>query len=191
MDKVIVLSGSIRKDSLNKKLTIIAASMLENLGIKTTYIDLADFEMPLYNGDLELKIQKPENAKRLKKLFIEHQGYVIASPEYNSSISPLLKNTIDWISRPDPSDPYPLVAFKDKFAFIMSASPGYMGGLRGLIHLRYILENIGSFVLPSQFTLAAAQKAFNEEGNFIEDSHKTTLEKALKEYSNFVRKLSK
>lgn len=166
MPKIIAFSGSSRKASLNKKLLAIAVAEAKSQGAEVTVVDLKDYEMPLYNGDLEDEKGLPEAAKKLKKLFTEHDGLLIAAPEYNSSITPLLKNTIDWISRPESDDEPSLIAYRDKVAALISASPGNFGGLRGLVPLRMLLGNIGVTVIPEQFCLGQAQAAFQEDGSF-------------------------
>lgn len=163
--KILAFAGSLRKDSFNKKLIKIAARGAEEAGAKVTLIDLLDFPLPIYNGDLEAASGLPENALKLKKLFLEHDGFIIASPEYNSSISGVLKNTIDWVSRQATPDEVYLCCFADKVALLLSASPGGLGGLRGLVHLRAILENIGTWVMPGQKTIPNAQEAFDESGH--------------------------
>lgn len=161
--RILAFAGSARQDSFNKKLIRIAADGANSAGAEVTLIDLADYLLPLYNGDLEEASGLPENAMKLKKLFLEHDGLLISAPEYNSSITPLLKNTIDWVSRQAPGEG-PLAAYKDKVATIMAASPGGLGGLRGLVHLRAILENIGVIVLPDQRAVANASNAFDAVG---------------------------
>ncbi len=173
--KLIAIAGSLRKGSFNKKLIKIAAAGARKAGAEVTIIDLADYRLPLYDGDLEAEEGIPEKAQELKKLFIEHDGFLISSPEYNSSISGTFKNMIDWVSRPEKGEPN-VVAFKGKAAAIMSASPGGLGGLRGLVHLRAILGNIGVLVLPDQVTVSNAHEAFNEDGQ-LKDPKK--LEQAL------------
>jgi len=161
--KILALAGSAREESVNKKLIRFAAKDIQNADV--TVIDIRDYPIPLYDGDLEAAEGLPKNAKILKKMFIEHDGFLIASPEYNSSVSGVLKNLIDWVSRPENSDPVYLVAFKGKAAAIMSASPGNLGGLRGLFHLRSILSNVGTLVLPDLVTVRNAYEAFDEHGN--------------------------
>jgi NAD(P)H-dependent FMN reductase len=161
--RILAFAGSARKDSFNKKVVRIAAQAAEGAGAKVTLIDLAEYPMPLYEGDLEAKEGLPANAVQLKQLFLEHDGLLIASPEYNSSITPLLKNTIDWVSRPAAGEGS-LAAYKNKVAVLMAASPGGLGGLRGLVHLRAILQNIGVIVLPDQRAVSSAADAFDEAG---------------------------
>lgn len=162
--KILALAGSLRHDSFNKKLVKIAAAGARKAGAEVTIVDLSDYRLPLYDGDEEAKSGLPAKAIELKKLFIEHHGFLFASPEYNSSISGVFKNAIDWVSRPEKTDPVYLVAFKEKVGAVMSASPGALGGLRGLVHTRDILENIGVLVIPDQVAVVDASHAFNEQG---------------------------
>ena len=161
--KILAFAGSTRIDSFNKKLVKVAAAGAMENGADVTIIDLRDFAMPLYDGDLEQKEGLPSNARKLKDLMLSHQGFLISSPEYNSSISGVLKNTIDWVSRPSEGEE-PLACFKGKVAGIMSASPGGLGGLRGLVHVRAILENISVLVIPEQVAIAKAHEVFNSDG---------------------------
>lgn len=161
--KILAFSGSTRTDSFNKKLIKIAAAGAKDTGVEVTLIDLRDFPMPLYDGDLEQRDGLPSTARNLKDLMLSHQGFLISSPEYNSSISGVLKNTIDWASRQSESE-IPLACFKNKIAGLMSASPGGLGGLRGLVHVRSTLENIGVLVIPEQIAVAKAHEAFNTDG---------------------------
>ncbi|ADI38617.1 NADPH-dependent FMN reductase [Waddlia chondrophila 2032/99] len=161
--KIIAMAGSMRAGSWNKKLVRIAAAGARKAGAEVTILDLSDYRLPLYDGDLEEAEGVPDKAKALKKLFAEHDGFLFSSPEYNSSISGTFKNMIDWISRPEKGEPS-LVAFKGKSAALMSASIGALGGLRGLVHVRAILGNIGVLVLPDQVAISSSQEAFNEDG---------------------------
>src|SRR5690348_4723633 len=138
MPRILAFAGSTSRDSFNKRLVPIAAKGARDAGAEVTLIDLKDFPLPLFDQDLEAEQGMPDNGTKLKKLFIDHDGLLIASPEYNSSITGVLKNAIDWVSRPAPGEP-PLVAFTGKVSVLMSASPGALGGLRGLVHVRSIL----------------------------------------------------
>lgn len=179
MAKLLFLSGSTRKDSVNTKVAKLAFQYAQEMGADAKYIDLKDYDMPLYNGDLEEEKGLPENAKRLKKEFIDCKGFFISAPEYNSSLTPLLKNTLDWISRPEPNVP-DLIAFKGKYAALGAASPGALGGLRGLVTLRMMLGNIGVLVLPNQFTLPNAYEAFDENDVPKEEKSQKTLKSVVK-----------
>ncbi len=185
--KILAMAGSARKESCNKKLINFAASDIPDADV--TLIDIRDYPIPLYDGDLENEEGLPENVKKLKKLFIEHDGFLFSSPEYNSSVSGVFKNIIDWISRPEDSDPYYLVAFKDKVAALMSASPGNLGGLRGLFHLRSILSNVGTIVLPTLVTVSNAEEAFDEKGQLKNEKKASQVKKLAEGLSTALKKL--
>ncbi len=160
---ILGFAGSTRKDSWNKKLVQLALQGAEAAGATVTFLDLRDLPMPLYDGDLEEASGLPENARRFKDLLKSHQGLLIASPEYNSSFSAVLKNAIDWASRSEEGEA-PLACFNDKVCALMSTSPGALGGLRGLVPLRMLLGNIGVVVLPDQMAIPKAMEAFTPEG---------------------------
>jgi len=158
--KIVAFAGSTRSASFNKQLVTIAADAARASGAEVTVIDLRDLALPLFDQDLEASGGLPEGAKKFKKLLRESDGFLIASPEYNSSVAAVLKNAIDWASRAESDDEPPLVAFRGKAAALMSASPGALGGMRGLVHLRAILGNIGMHVLPDQISISVAHEAF-------------------------------
>ncbi len=160
---ILVFAGSAREGSFNKKLARVMAKELEARGARVTFADLRDYPMPLFDEDLEARDGEHPNAAAFKKLMKEHEGFVISSPENNSTYSALLKNTIDWASRRRPGEAR-FECFANKVAVIMSASPGALGGLRGLLNLRALLSNIEMLVLPNQLTLPFADKAFDENG---------------------------
>lgn len=174
--KILAFAGSTRIESYNKKLVKIAASGAQAAGAEVTYIDLRDLPLPLYDEDLEAQEGLPANARTFKDLLISHQGLLIASPEYNSSLTAVLKNAIDWASRPAPNEA-PLAAFAGKVATIMSASPGALGGLRGLVHLRSILGNIKVLVLPDQIAVSKAYEAFNPDGTLVDPKQQESIQK--------------
>ncbi len=162
--KILAFAGSTRTDSLNKKLIKIGAAGAIEAGADVTVIDLRDFQMPLYDGDLEQQEGLPTNVRKLKDLMLSNHGFLISAPEYNSSITAVLKNTIDWTSRQIGNE-IPLACYKGKVAGIMSASTGGLGGLRGLIHVRSMLENIGVLVIPEQIAVARAHEIFEPDGS--------------------------
>ncbi|OYD98160.1 NADPH-dependent FMN reductase [Nostoc sp. 'Peltigera membranacea cyanobiont' 210A] len=174
--KILAFAGSTRIDSYNKKLVKIAAAGAKAAGAEVTYIDLRDLPLPLYDEDLEAQEGLPANAHTFKDLMISHQGLLIASPEYNSSLTAVLKNAIDWASRPAPNEA-PLAAFAGKVATIMSTSPGALGGLRGLVHLRSILGNIKVLVLPDQVAVSKAYEAFNADGTLKDPKQQESIER--------------
>jgi chromate reductase, NAD(P)H dehydrogenase (quinone) len=158
--RLIAFAGSLRTASFNKQLVHIAADAARAAGAEVTLVDLRELALPLFDQDLEDASGLPEGAKRFKTLLRESDGFLISSPEYNSSVSGVLKNAIDWVSRPESDDEPPLVAFHGKTAALLAASPGALGGLRGLVHLRSLLENIGVLILPEQVCISAAYEAF-------------------------------
>ncbi|MBX3434288.1 MAG: NAD(P)H-dependent oxidoreductase [Pirellulales bacterium] len=189
MAKILAFAGSARRDSFNKKLVATAVAQARELGAEVTHVDLRDFPMPLYDGDLEEAEGYPQAADRLYALMKEHSGLLLACPEYNSSITPLLKNTIDWVSRPRAGDGR-LAAYQGKVATLLAASPGELGGLRGLIAVRSILGNIGVTVLPTQVAVAKADKAFAEDGALIDESAAKRVAAAMATFVATVRKLA-
>jgi len=186
--KILAFAGSARRDSFNKKLIQVAVKGARDAGAEVTLLDLADFPLPLYNQDLETEHGLPENAKALKELFLAHQGLLLSCPEYNSSITPLLKNTIDWVSRPSEGEAR-LAAYQDKICALMSASPGALGGLRGLVHVRAILQNIGVTVLPKQMAVSQANDAFADDGSLKDPKQQETIEGLGKSLCSFLEKL--
>lgn len=187
--RLLVFAGSIRRDSFNARLARFAAREAEDAGAAATLIDLGDFSLPLYNGDLEADEGLPAGAVRLKELFLAHHGFLIASPEYNGSLSPLLKNAIDWVSRPVAGQP-PLVWFTGKVAGLMAASPGPLGGLRGLVHVRQVLSGIGVVVAPAQHAVARAGAAFNEQDGLAEEPHGAAVRRVVRETVRLAAKLN-
>jgi NAD(P)H-dependent FMN reductase len=185
--RILAFAGSARRDSFNKKLVAIAAGGAKQAGADVTLIDLADYELPLFNQDLEAEKGLPEKAIALKKLFIEHQGLLVSCPEYNSSITPLLKNTIDWVSRQAPGEGG-LAAYKGKVATLISASPGALGGIRGLVTVRSILGNIGVVVLPAQIAVPTAHQAIGENGRLKDEKMQASIEGLGRGLAEFLSK---
>jgi len=181
MPRIIAFAGSARRDSFNKKLAALAAAKARALGAEVTLIDLAAYPMPLYDGDLEAAEALPENALKLRDHILGHDAILIACPEYNGSITPLLKNVIDWTSRPS-EGVGTSAAYKGKVAGLVSTSPGGLGGMRGLVHVRAILSGIGVLVVPGDVSVSNAHKAFAADGSLADerldgrlDQHARTL----------------
>lgn len=162
--RILAFAGSARAGSYNKLLVRIAAEGARKAGAAVTYVDLRDLPIPIYDADLEREQGVPENARRLQNLFTEHEGLLIASPEYNSAIPPLLKNVIDWVSRPLPGG-RPQASFNGKLAALVSASTGAFGGLRALMQLRALLAHMRVIVIPDQKTIPRAADAFAPDGS--------------------------
>lgn len=186
--RILAFAGSLRRESFNKRLVPIAAGAAQAAGASVTQIDLRDFPLPLFDQDFEAEQGMPENGQKLKKLFIEHNGLLLACPEYNSSVTAVLKNAIDWVSRPAPGEP-PLVAFRGKVATLMSASPGPLGGLRGLFHVRSILSNLGVIVLPEHLAISQANKAFKSDGFLSDPAQQASIENLGRTLASFLMRL--
>lgn len=191
MAKLLFLSGSIRKDSMNKKLAKQAYEFAKEAGYDAKFIDLKDYEMPLYNGDDEVAKGMPENGKKLKQEFLGAAGVFVASPEYNSSFSPLLKNSLDWISRKEDGTGGDLSAYKGKVFALSAASVGALGGLRGLVPLRMMLGNIGVHILPEQVAVPTAHNAFDENGKLKDEKTATSIKNLVKSLNDISDKLAK
>jgi NAD(P)H-dependent FMN reductase len=166
--RILAFGGSLRKDSFNQKLATIAAEGAREAGAEVTLIALRDFPMPLFDQDYEAEHGMHPEAKRLKELFLAHQGLLISAPEYNSSMSAALKNAIDCVSRADHEGEPPISALTGKSAVIMAASPGGLGGLRGLVPLRMMLGNLGITMLPDQIAIPSAFNAFGPDGHLLD-----------------------
>ena len=187
--RILAFSGSIRRESWNLKLLDATVPMLEQHGAQVKHISLANYPMPLYNGDIEVGQGLPEAAHELKTLMADHDGFLIATPEYNGFFTPLLKNTIDWVSRRAGEEP-PLMAFKGKTAALISASPGPLGGIRGLLPTRQLLSGVGLMVIPEQFALKSASKAFGEDGQLVDEAAASFLQNLTKRLTHVTACLS-
>lgn len=161
--RILAFAGSARRESLNRKFLAFAAQAAVELGCEVTLLDMAEHELPLYNGDREERDGLPENAARLAALIGGHDALLIASPEYNAMVTPLLKNTIDWCSRAEPSP------FEGKAAAVISASPGAFGGVRSMQQAQQLLLKLGCRVVPGQCALIHASKAFDAQGRLADE----------------------
>jgi chromate reductase len=166
--KILAFAGSVRDESFNRRLLPAAIAGARTAGGDVTHIELADYPLPLFDQDRESRDGLPENARRMKALLKGHAGLLLACPEYNSSITPLLKNTLDWASRQDGAESG-TIPYKHKVVGLVSASAGRWGGMRGLRHVREILTTLGCIVLPEQYCLSGADLAFAEDGSIRDD----------------------
>jgi NAD(P)H-dependent FMN reductase len=175
--KILALAGSLREHSYSKRVVKTALKGAEDAGAEVTYIDLRDYPMPIYNEDDHKENGFDANARRLHKILMEHDGLLLASPEYNGSLSGALKNAIDWTSRP--FDEYKLgAAFNGKVAGILTASPGAFGGIRCLGHMRTVLSILGVNVLPSEIAVGKVHEMFDGNGDeMTNEKMRETLEK--------------
>ena len=179
--KLLIFAGSTRLNSFNRKLAAVTAGLARASGAEVTHIELADFDIPMYNADLEAR-GTPPDVMKLKRLMFEHPAWIICSPEYNASYSALLKNTIDWASSPVKSDP----AWTDEFKFsrgkvvgILSASPGALGGLRSQSHLAPLLLNVQCWVAPRNFALSHASEAFDAQGQLLDGAKRQKVQDVI------------
>jgi len=174
--RILAFAGSARRESLNRKFLAVAIQAAREAGCEVTLADLNELSLPLYHGDLEDKAGLPENAVKLIGLITSHQGLLVASPEYNSMITPLLKNTIDWCTRGDDNP------FEGKSAAVISASPGTLGGVRSLVMAQGLLLKLGCHVVSGQCFLANAGKGFDAQGRLVDprvEKHVRTLMEKL------------
>ena len=170
--KILIFSGSIRTGSVNTRLAGTITKALAEKGAQANHITLADYQLPIYNGDLEEEKGVPENAKKLGTLIARHDGVVLVSPEYNGSIPPLLKNTLDWLSR-DLGDtkPYQAVTYA-----LAACSPGKLGGIRVVNHIRDTLVSVGADIITPQLCVGPAGDAFNDDDELTIEFHQKLLQ---------------
>jgi NAD(P)H-dependent FMN reductase len=174
--RLLAFCGSSRRESCNRRLLATAVTAARGAGAAVTDFDLRADLLPLYDGDLEAQHGLPPAARELKQLFAAHDGFLIASPEYNGFFPPLLKNALDWVSRPAPDLPAP---YAGKAAGLLAASPGALGGIRCLPHLRLLLSNLGVTVAPAQMALGHADQAFAADGSLIDANQQAVLDKTM------------
>ena len=179
--KILSFAASLRKESVNATLIKIASSIAKEQVCDIEFIDFSEFDVPVYNGDVEASKGIPSGALKLKEKMENSDGIMISSPEYNYSVPGTLKNLIDWTSRIRPQP------FKGKNILLMSASPAMAGGSRGLWHLRVPLEGLGSFVYPEMFSLAVAYDAFDPQGNLKDKNLMTALENNIKSFLKSIK----
>jgi NAD(P)H-dependent FMN reductase len=160
--KILVIPGSLRTGSLNAKLAAAAAQELVRAGAEVTRISLGDFPLPIYDGDLQTRSGVPKNAVNLKRMIGAHHGVLIVTPEYNSSLPPLLKNAIDWVSRVQDAHETRGQVFRERAFAIAAASGGRLGGTRCLAALRLVLSACHATVIPNQLALSFADQAYDD-----------------------------
>ena len=187
--RILAFGGSLRRDSFNQKIASLAAEGAREAGAEVTVIELRDFPMPIFDQDLEAASGMPAEAKRLKELFLKADGLIIASPEYNSSVTAALKNAIDWVSRAETDDEAPIRALAGKSAVLLAASPGSLGGLRGLVHLRSILGNLGIIVLPDQIAIPSAHEVIKPDGSLSDPKQTDRVKKLGATLANHLSRL--
>ncbi len=177
---ILIFSGSIRKESTNTRLAEALAAALPEYGGAPNLISLRDYAMPIYDGDLETESGAPDAARKLARLMSDHDGIIIVSPEYNAGPTPLLKNTLDWVSRVRPADGEILSPFKGPVFALAGTSPGAFGSLRAMTVTRSMLENgFGTLIVPEQLAVPQSGQAFGEDGNLIAERPRLMLKNML------------
>jgi NAD(P)H-dependent FMN reductase len=178
--KILVFAGSLRAASLNKMLAREAATLARAAGAEVTLIDLKDFPLPIYDGDVEVADGLPANARKLKDLFIAHHGIIVACPEYNAGMTAVLKNVIDWVSRQH-GDESGTVPYEGKVVGLCSAAGGQFAGIRSMEAARNVLMNLGCLVVPKRLGIARANQAFDEAGRLKDPQLVTGLDAVVKQ----------
>lgn len=177
--KIMVIAGSLRKDSLNRKLAEVMKASAQQTGAEVTLADLRDYALPIYDGDIE-GAGMPENVRRLQSLMSQHDALLIATPEYNGAVPALLKNTLDWMSRPLADGTPGVSLMKDKVVGLSSASPGSLGGLRALLALRDALAKLGFWVAPQQVAVGQAAEAFAaDQAELVNEKQQAQLQQLV------------
>lgn len=191
MDKprILAFSGSARSASFNRQLVAFAAAQTRAAGAEVTLIDLADFPMPIYDGDDEVRAGVPAAGRELRSLISATQGLLIATPEYNGSVSALLKNALDWCSRPTDGEEG-LAPFLGKPVALMAASISAFGGVRAVAHLRGIMSKMGANVLADEVLVPTAQNAFNADGTLISEMTRTLVSQSAAKLVNHAQRIS-
>lgn len=176
--KTLIFAGSTRTLSLNRRLAAVAAAQARAAGAEVTHIELADFDIPLYNADLEAQ-GTPADVLRLKEIMDSHPAWIVCSPEYNGSYTGLLKNTLDWASSPVKGHAVwadGIRPFGGKVVGLLSTSPGALGGLGSLNHLAPLLTNLQCWVCPTRFALGHAGQAFDDAGQLVSDASRARVQ---------------
>ena len=187
--RILVFAGSAREASLNKKLARVAAKAVNEQGGEATYIDLRDYPMPIYEGDLEEREGMPPKARELRELFVSHPAFLIVSPENNGSIPSLLKNAIDWLSR-DTEGRSGLEPYRGKIVALMAASPGAFGGVMALGHLRQSLVKLFAHVISDQFPLPKADQAFAEDGSLTQAWQQKSVQNVVRQLVETTKRMT-
>jgi NAD(P)H-dependent FMN reductase len=186
--KILVFAGSIRTDALSVKLAAAAAKEIALADAEVTTISLADYPLPIYDGDIEAEKGVPDNAAKLARLIVAHQGVFVSTPEYNHSLPPLLTNTLAWISRIKHTGTMP---YRHKVYAMGGSSDGRFGGARAIVELRRVLaSSLGGIVIPSRVEVPMAQHAFDEAGELIDEASAKMLKVVAKHLVDLARRLA-
>ena len=179
--KLLIFAGSTRQASFNRKLAKATAAMARTSGAQVTHLELGDFDIPMYNADLEAR-GTPADVMKLKQIMYEHPAWIVCTPEYNASYPALVKNTFDWVSSPVKGDPVwndDFRATRGKVVGMLSASPGALGGLRSQSHLAPLLLNLHCWLAPTNYALGRAGDAFDAQGGLVNDAAKKHVQAVI------------
>ena len=189
--RIVVVAGSRRREALSRRVAQACALAVRNAGAEVESIDLDDYPAPLYDGDLEADSGLPESVVRLQRLLHASDGLLVVNPEYNGSITPLLKNTLDWCSRPNPADPERSggKVYAGRAAAVVGSSPGALGGMRVLFHVRDILGYLGMQVIPQQLAVAKAGEAVGDDARLRDVAQQDMLDKLAAALVDSARRL--
>jgi chromate reductase, NAD(P)H dehydrogenase (quinone) len=187
--KILVIPGSLRTGSHNVKLAMAAAHQFAQASVDVTRVSLADFPMPIYDGDLQGRSGIPANAINLKRMMSAHHGVLIVTPEYNASIPPLLKNAIDWVSRVEDPHESRYQVFRERAFAIASASQGRLGGARALASLRLILSACQANVIAAQLALSFADQAYDDRDRLKQPADSEALTRLVKQLIDISQRL--
>ncbi|RUO35476.1 hypothetical protein CWE13_11135 [Aliidiomarina shirensis] len=182
--KLLAFAGSLRAGSFNKQLIACVVKEAEKAGAEVTLLDLNDFPLPIYNGDIEEE-GMPAKVRELQGILARHDGLLISTPEYNGAVPALVKNTLDWLTREQANGNSGIELFKGKVVGIVSASPGALGGLRSLVLLRDQLAKLSMWVAPAQFALGKAHEAFDENGALKDEGHVKQISGVVQQVIDF------
>lgn len=184
--RILAFAGSTRRESFNRKLLAAAVELAQDSGLEMRHVELADYPLPIMDEDLEAEQGQPANATAIRKMMLEADGLLLACPEYNSSITPLMKNLIDWVSRKEAGGGG-LEPYENKKALLMGASPGGTGAKRALETVRSILGNIGVEVVEDEFSLPYAADGFDDQGELADPEQRDRLEKLVRSFADQMR----
>ncbi|NMG01687.1 NADPH-dependent FMN reductase [Azoarcus taiwanensis] len=189
--RIVVLAGSSRRDALSRRLAAACVAPLQAAGAEVDLLELSDYPAPLYNGDLEAESGLPEAIMQLQQILYACDGLLVVNPEYNGSITPLLKNTLDWCSRPNPADRERSggAVYAGRAAAVVGSSPGGLGGMRALFHVRDILGYLGMQVIPQQLAVGNAGSAIGDDGMLRDESQRKVLDKLATALADTARRL--
>jgi NAD(P)H-dependent FMN reductase len=189
--RIVVMAGSRRREALSRRVAAACARALDAVGAEVERVELDDYPAPLYDGDLEAASGLPEAIVRLQRVLHASDGVLVVNPEYNGSLTPLLKNTLDWCSRPNPTDPERSggKVYAGRAAAVVGSSPGALGGMRVLFHIRDVLGYLGMQVIPQQLAVGKAGEAVGDDDRLRDAAQQEMLDKLAAALVDTARRL--